>query len=110
MDSELIDFVAFIAEVAEAAYEGYTAHKEYYSRRWWVRELNQSRDVDGFFILNFEKMKKLDPEHFFKMTRMNSSTFDLLFVLLEEKMQKTSKRKPIEPKFRLFLTMLLVFM
>jgi len=51
-------------------------------------------------------MKNCDPEHFFKMTRMHNKTFDLLFVLLEDSLQKTSKRKPIESKCRLFVTLL----
>ena len=88
--------IELIAIVAAAACKGYSAIKEYNARRWWVRELNTNRNVDGFFSKNFERIKNCDPEHFFKMTRMNNQTFDLLFVLLEDSLPKTSKRKPIE--------------
>ena len=41
------------------------------NRRWWVRELNLSRDADSWFAKNFDDMKSKDPEHFFTATRMN---------------------------------------
>lgn len=106
MDTDIVEYIDFIATVAKAAYDAYIKYQEIHCRRWWVRELNKNRDVEGYFYKNFENMKSKDPEHFFKMTRMSSQTFDLLFVLVEERLQKSSNRKPIEPKCRLFVTLL----
>ena len=75
-------------------------------RSQWVRTMNLTRDVHGFFSLNYEMMQKDDPEHFFKITRMSPSTFDLLEKMVEPHLEKTSWRKAISPKCRLFVTLM----
>ena len=101
-DGELLQDIAFLAYVAKCALDVLPVGQ----RRWWVRELNLTRDIDGYFVKNFEKMKSQHPEHFFKMTRMQGQIFDLLLNKLESKLEKVSIRKPIEPKFRLFVSLM----
>lgn len=75
-------------------------------RKVWVREVNKTRDKDGFFKKCFKEIKSKDEDHFFKATRMNVQTFNLLLGLLKQKLTKYCLRKPIEPENRLTVTIL----
>lgn len=75
-------------------------------RRWWVREVNKTRDVDGFFITSYKQLKAKDEEHFFKAVRMAPKTFNFLLLVLKERLSKRSLRKPIEPETRLAITLM----
>ncbi|XP_055915280.1 uncharacterized protein LOC129948341 [Eupeodes corollae] len=106
--------IAFIGKIAYAAYWAYENYidlleeeeEEKQKRRWWVRELNLTRDETGFFAQNFEQMKERDPEHFYKIIRMSYQSFEILGALIEPHLEKTCWRKPIEPKARLFLVLM----
>lgn len=111
--SKKISNVVFVAKVAYAAYCGYIElldqEDNQSERRWWVRELNLRRDKEGFNVMNFDRMKERDPEHFYKITRMSPQAFDVLRALIEPHLEKTSWRKPIGSSARLFLCILSVF-
>lgn len=74
-------------------------------RRWWVRPANRSREKDGYFINNYLKIKAIDPEDFFKHTRMSRHVYNKLLNLLQEELSKHSIRKPISFECRLALTL-----
>lgn len=87
-------------------YKTYIYLKSLNRRRWWVRELNLTRDENGFFAKSYKHLKEKDYEHFIKITRMTKATYDVLFNLIKPKLQKNSHRKPIAPDCRLFLTLM----
>ena len=74
-------------------------------RRWWVREANLSRNKLGYFKCCFLKIKECDGEDFFKHTRMNRCTYDLLLNLLKDDLTKNSQRPSISPECRLAVTL-----
>lgn len=74
-------------------------------RRWWVRPANRSRDKDGYFVNNYLKLKEIDPEAFFKHTRMTRELYNGLLNLLKDHLSKHSIRKPIDFECRLALTL-----
>nr|XP_029724189.1 protein ALP1-like isoform X1 [Aedes albopictus] len=86
----------------------YRLYKQYQSsggdRRWWVHPLLEDRPEKGFFAANYEKMRQ-HPERFFKQTRMDPETFDVLLEKISSRLQKYSLRPSLSPTFRLFLTL-----
>ncbi|KAK5644198.1 hypothetical protein RI129_008043 [Pyrocoelia pectoralis] len=74
-------------------------------RRWWVRPANRSRNKDGYFINNYLQLKEIDPEDFFKHTRMTRNLYNRIINLLEPELTKHSIRKPISFECRLALTL-----
>lgn len=77
-------------------------------RRWWVRPVNVNRNDLGFQQIGFAKLKANDKEHFFKATRMTVEKFNALLILLKERLQRFSRRKPIDEETRLGLTLMYV--
>lgn len=74
-------------------------------KRIWVRKLNLSRNIDGYFVSVFEKAKQMDSEIFFKNTRMRRPVYDLFLNLMKDRLQKMSNRPPLSPEFRLAVTL-----
>lgn len=74
-------------------------------RRWWVRPINCKRDALGYFATTYLKIKEIDPQQFFKHTRMDRALYDKLLDLVKEDLQKKSIRKPIDFECRLALTL-----
>jgi len=54
-------------------------------------------------------MYSTDEDQFFEYTRMNIRQFDYLFSLVGPMLQKKSLREPLPPKFRLAVTLTLVY-
>jgi len=54
-------------------------------------------------------MYSTDEEQFFEYTRMNIRQFDYLFSLVGPMLQKKSLREPLPPRFRLAVTLTLVY-
>lgn len=79
--------------------------KKSVQRRWWVRPANRSRDKDGYFVNNYLKLREIDPEDFFKHTRMTRDLYEELKNLLQNELTKHSIRKPIDFECRLALTL-----
>lgn len=74
-------------------------------RRFWVQSLYLDRDRKGFFATSFEKMYQTDPEKFQKSVGMTPAVYDLLLILLNERLTKMSQRPSISASCRLFLTL-----
>lgn len=108
MSSEIIQIVNKVIII----FITYTAYKYYLkicnNRRWWVREINETRNTHGFFIQLFKIVQDRDPDQFQKATRMSVEQFKILLNLLEKKLTKHSIRKSIDPECRLALTLMLV--
>lgn len=100
---DLIDIILIVYIVREAYMHLQNVLNN--NRRYWVRELYQDRDTNGFFAVTFKRIKENDPEQFKIATRMKSETFDVLFNLLEPHLTKNSIRTPIGAECRLFLTL-----
>lgn len=105
-----VDQLLFIINIAIVAYSAYKAlkfikEKRRGCRRFWVRELYQDRELNGFFSRTFHHIEEKDPETFRMATRMSVNTFNVLYNLLEDSLTKTSIRTPISAKCRLFLTL-----
>lgn len=75
-------------------------------RRWWVRPVNVDRKDLGFHQIGFAQLKLRDEEHFFKATRMTVNKFNALLILLKERLQRFSRRKPIDEETRLGITLM----
>lgn len=75
------------------------------SRSCSVRKINQDRNKNGFFVRTFLRMKREDPDEFFKHCRMNSERFDFLLSMVKKKLEKNSVRKAISPECRLAITL-----
>ena len=96
-----------IIYIVFVAYEYYcTISTRNNKRRWWVREMNLSRDQHGFFNRSFLEMKSIDIEHFEKATRFNVKSFELLLNLLKARLTKHSHRQPIDAECRLAVTLM----
>lgn len=77
-------------------------------KRVWTREIftDNEREMYGFFSKLFLKIKEQDPEQFRKATRMGITQFEILHNLLKKKLTKKNFiRTPIDPEFRLVLTL-----
>ena len=97
-------------EVLKDLYSMYKIHKKRKnrSRKYWVRPILLTREIDGFFVSSFERMLSIDEPELFRHTRMRKSTWDILLNLLNESLMKTSIREPISPQYRLALTLMFV--
>lgn len=109
MASDIVFLKDFI-ELMEFTYLIFCAAKAYEnlqknSRRFWVRPLYLERDVSGFFVSTFHKLKNRDHEQFNIATRMSPAIFDCLLNILRDRLEKNSSRA-IAPDCRLFLTLM----
>ncbi|XP_036338683.1 protein ALP1-like [Rhagoletis pomonella] len=75
-------------------------------RRWWIRPVNLTRNNLSFHHTCFAQLKLKDEEHFFKATRMNIEKFKVLLTLLRGRLQRFSKREPINEETRLGITLI----
>lgn len=76
-----------------------------YTRRWYVRPANESREEQGLYDTKYQLLRNRDPEYFMKTVRMDPDTFDILLGKVAHKLEKHSIRMPITPECRLFLTL-----
>lgn len=74
-------------------------------RRYKVRPLNRRRWVHGFYISYFRRMKDIDPEQFFKYTRMNKMMFDALLTRVSPLIRKINMNQALCPEERLCMTL-----
>lgn len=70
-------------------------------RRWWVRPINPSKDEHGYRANLLREMETQDHEEFYKNLRMWPEHFNWLLDRVKDKLQKRSKRTPLDPKLRL---------
>lgn len=78
-------------------------------RRWWVRPINRSRDIRGFYLTLFRELKNTDHEEFYVYTRMSPRSFDYLLNLIRPMLLKRvrrGRRLPLDPELKLALTLL----
>ncbi|KAI8115878.1 Protein ALP1-like [Lucilia cuprina] len=104
-----MDVIKNISSIVKTTIYTYKLYEESLmrsNRRWWVRPVNLTRDSIGFFKTCMEQIKVQDEEHFFKATRMEVSKYIMLLTLLKPKLQKFSRRNPIDPEQRLSITIL----
>ncbi|XP_017465225.1 PREDICTED: uncharacterized protein LOC108358412 [Rhagoletis zephyria] len=69
------------------------------------REIFKTRKTSGFYTSGVKILIDKNPDLFFKTTRMTCAQFDALLNLIEPWLRKYSKRQPIEPEHRLFITL-----
>lgn len=74
-----------------------------YKRRWWCRPINTFRFYQGDFNHLFQELKQ-DADIFFKYTRMNVNTFNLLLSKLRRYLKKSNWRA-LCPEQRLIITL-----
>ena len=79
--------------------------KKKQTRRFWEKDLFLQRSQMGFYEKTFQEMKNTDPEMFFKTFRMDRSAMADLLAMFEDRLRKTSIRKPILPECRLVTIM-----
>lgn len=103
-----MNLITSIVKIAHTTSKVYKAHKSNSTRnrRWWVRPVNITRDEEGFYKTCVQQLKEKDEEHFFKATRMNVGSFNLLLELLKEKLERFSNRKAIDVETRLAVTIM----
>ena len=75
-------------------------------RRWWIRPINRPRDEQGYRANLLNEMETQDHEKFFTNFRMWPEHFKWLLDRVRDKLQKRSKRIPLDPKLRLQVTLL----
>lgn len=75
-------------------------------RKWWVRPINRSRDEQDYETNILREMETQDHEEFFQNMRMWPEHFNWLLDLVRGKLEKRSKRTPLDPKLRLQVTLL----
>ncbi|XP_061396835.1 uncharacterized protein LOC133332450 [Musca vetustissima] len=74
------------------------------------KKLNKSRDIkissddEKFYTACARYIKERNKDHFYKATRMTVENYNLLFALLEDKLDRFSNRKPIGAETRLAVT------
>ncbi|XP_017492643.1 PREDICTED: uncharacterized protein LOC108380760 [Rhagoletis zephyria] len=104
----VINFATTIAKIARITNLAHEAYNELHgsNRRWWVHPVNITREEEGFFKTCIQQLKEKDEEHFFKATRINVSSFNLLLSLLKERMERFSNRKAVDPETRLAVTLI----
>lgn len=61
----------------------------YKRRRWWVHLINNMRNHQGDFAHLFQELR-YDADIFFKYTRMNKDTFNLLLCKVQLYLQKNN--------------------
>ena len=78
-------------------------------RRWCVRPLNRTRQVDGLYSTLILKMRELDEERHFSILRMSPSRFDDLLRRIEPMIQHAPTHSaPISPAERLAITLVIL--
>ncbi|XP_018361253.1 PREDICTED: uncharacterized protein LOC108759992 [Trachymyrmex cornetzi] len=75
-------------------------------RRWWVRPINRNKDEQGFLLNLIREMEIQDHEKFYRTFRMWPEQFNWLLDQVQDKLQKRSRRTPLDPKLRLQVTLL----
>lgn len=76
-------------------------------RRWWVKPhiREEMRNIFGVYETLFFYFAENDHEEFYKMTRMMPNQFLKLYNLVRHRLIKTSPRRPLSKKLRLFITL-----
>jgi len=72
-------------------------------RRWWCRPIKTLRFNQGDFDHLFQELKQ-DADMFFKYTRMNENTFNLLLSKVGQHLKKSNWRA-LPPEQRLIITL-----
>ena len=72
-------------------------------RRWWIRPINNMRIHQGDFAHLFQELK-YDRDMFFRYTRMDEDTFNLLLNKIRRHLQKCNWRS-LPPEQRLIITL-----
>lgn len=108
MNQRIVKFVKIvkIINIMFIIVKAYLLVRKRLRRRWWVRPVNINRNSEGFQRMAFAELKLKDEEHFFKATRMTVDKFNALLILLKGRLQRFSKRKPIDEETRLSLTLM----
>jgi len=75
-------------------------------RRWWVRPVNQNKEVQGYRSNLIRELETQDHEEFYNNFRMWPEHFNWLLDQVKDKLQKRSWRTPLDPKLRLQVTLL----
>ncbi|XP_071579909.1 uncharacterized protein [Temnothorax nylanderi] len=75
-------------------------------RRWWIRPINRPRNEQGYATNILREMETQDHEEFFQNMRMWPEHFNWLLDVVRGKLEKRSKRTPLDPKLRLQVTLL----
>lgn len=50
--------------------------------------MNSDKDISGYFVAVYQRMKEIDSEEFFLHTRMTRPVYDLLINLIKKTSQK----------------------
>lgn len=74
-----------------------------HKRRWWCRPINTLRFYQEDFDHLFQELKQ-DSDMFFKYTRMNEDTFNLLLSKIGPYLKKSNWRA-LPPEQRLIITL-----
>lgn len=77
-----------------------------YSRRWWVRPINQKKNAKGFYTNLVKEIKNTDHEEFFVLFRMWPEQFDVLVNLIQPYLIKRSIRAALPTELRLAVTLM----
>lgn len=75
-------------------------------RRWWIRPINRPKVQQGYQTNLLKEMETQDHEEFFNNFRMWPEHFNWLLSQVQAKLQKRSRRTPLDPKLRLQVTLL----
>lgn len=75
-------------------------------RRWWVRPINRLKDQFGYRTNFVHEIEMQDHEEFYHNFRMWPEQFNWLLDRVQDKLQKRSRRTPLDPKLRLQVTLL----
>ena len=82
------------------------ANRRTSGRRWCVRPLNRTRQVDGLYTTLILPMRRIDEEKHFALMRMSASRFDDLLRRVEPLIQHAPTHSaPILPAERLAITL-----
>lgn len=74
-------------------------------RREGNKELFKTRSSFGFYSTGVNIIIEKNPELFVKSTRLTHEQFNALLNLIKPWLTKNSRRKPIEPEQRLYITL-----
>lgn len=79
----------------------------YAGRRWWVRPhiREAERDFCSSFIRDFGRFKHMDAEKFYDYVRMTPGQFEYVYSRVRHRLIKNSRRAPLDPQFRLAITL-----
>lgn len=74
-------------------------------RRWWMRPINYSREIQGIYNNLFRELRTTDHEVFFEYTRMNVQQFNYICDLVKPYLVKRSIRTPLPLQLRVAITL-----